>query len=132
MSVLTAGEIATLRATHPTTLFAMRCTIERPTAGADDPWGHPATTWATLLEDAPCWYDADASSGKPVDVNGPNVNALVNQRRIILAGGTDVKPTDRVVIVTHDGVTLAGPMRIIDVRKRVAETVVITEEQEAP
>ena len=90
--------------------YRHRCTIERDEAEPDGAWGGPGTPdWQTHIADLPCraWT---ATANEQTD---DRRTAVVVQRRISIAVGTDVTERDRVASVTDRGNTLyEGPMDI--------------------
>lgn len=97
----------------------MRCTVERATA-TTDAGGGQTLTWATYLSGVRCraWFDARRESAREA-VQGSKLTVL-EDRRLIVPAGTDVREGDRIASVTDRlGATLyAGPMAIESVGRR--------------
>lgn len=73
-----------------------RATIQRDGAAGSDDWGNPAEPdWQDHLTELSCraWFNA----GKEL---AGTVNAVVEDRRMIIPVGTDVTEADRVTAVT--------------------------------
>ena len=86
-----------------------RCSIQRNGATLDQ-FGNPtAPSWTDLLTDLPCraW---DRAAREVVDAT---TTVVVEDRRLIVALGTDVLATDRIGDVSLRGaVVFAGPMLV--------------------
>lgn len=94
----------------------MRADIERNADGATDGWNQKGVSWATHIEACPCrvWYENGSEY-----VDGVKT-AVVDELRMIVPLGTDVKASDRVGDVTdrRGRVQFAGPIRISSVQHR--------------
>lgn len=127
MTLLTAAEIQSMRTEVRATLLVMTCAIERLSSSGRDAYNHPVTTWAPHLADVPCYWWTE---GRAEELLGPNVNAAIAKQHVVMPAGTDVTTADRITVVTGAfGETLAGPLHIRAVHKRLVETVCDVEAQ---
>jgi head-tail adaptor len=84
------------------------CTIQR-NVGEDDAWGNPSVDWEDHLVDQPCraWTDAGREAVSATET------VVIEDRRLVLALGTDVTEADRISSVIYRGETVfEGPMGI--------------------
>lgn len=131
MPTLTPGELSRMRVSHIETLFAMSADVERLDVSDPDPYGNTTGNWQPHLIDEPCWFDPTATQGTTRPVEGPNVNVLVSVRRLKFKAGTDIRTDDRITrVIGADGSQVAGQLKIHEVRKYVAGSVVFAEEIE--
>ena len=120
-NLLNAAQLAEMRSTVLNVQLDMVCTIQRPTPGAEDPYGQKPSTWANHLVGVAChyWEESDVEN-----VGDPN--ALITKERIVLAANSDVTPNDRVLTVTGiDGVQVAGVLAIREVISQITGTILM-------
>lgn len=75
-----------------------RTTIQRLAAGPVDDWGNPGPgVWNDLAAGVPCrwWTQAER------EVVGPDKTAVVEDAKVIMPKGTDVREADRLNGVTN-------------------------------
>lgn len=93
-------------------LMTMRAHVERDAnANTEDPFGGPEPPdWETLHEALPCktWFESERQA---ID---SNKTAEVEDRKVIVPKGTDIRPGDRIVDVRdrRAAVIFTGPAMI--------------------
>ena len=95
-----------------------RITIQRATEGAQDGFGHPALTWATL---ATVWASrADISDGERIAA-GQRDTALMS--RFVIRSSTTARTISTLDRISHDGATwqIKGVKQTGDGRLRFIE-----------
>lgn len=116
--------VATVGANVATTAFHHTVTIQRDTETGTDAWGNPLPpVWAEHLAGIACLgFIRPVSSEQARELIDGGKTALIEERRVLVALGTDVTTDDRLddVIDSDSAVVLAGPMGITEVIRRVS------------
>ena len=111
-------------------------TIERESTGTGA-WGGPVDpTWNTVATDVPCIAmavtkrGADAGAVRtPGRLVGSSGLATIEDRRVLVAFGTDVQTGDRLTDVTLSGETIfSGPMTVDAVLRQASYLELVVEE----
>ena len=90
----------------------MRAEVQRDeNADTADPFGAPrAPAWETLHASLPCrtWFESERQA---ID---SNKTASIEDRRLIVPKGTDIKPGDRILVVKNrrGTVVFTGPAKV--------------------
>jgi len=108
--------------TRPRGNLIHRFSTERPASAAATDWGQPpAPTWDANLSTVPCraWTDPGRGVGHGVGAERVQAHDVVvtEERRMIVALGTDILETDRVTAITNvaGDVLYDGPMDVLAV-----------------
>lgn len=115
------GEIGANVAAHALDHFV---TVQRNTASGTDSWGNPvAPVFTTHIADVACLaFVRTARSEQGREIIDGDKTVVIEDRRVLVALGTDVTTDDRLGDVTDaaGAVVFAGPLGIEAVDRRVS------------
>lgn len=128
---LSPFEVRSMGGAVTATALSMRCTVERFTAGAPDPYGQPTGSWAPVLVNVPCLFwtqDRVADAER----EGPSATFAAASQMLEFAPNTDIRESDRITTVEKPilgagarvvWTLLATALEITEVRQRETDTV---------